>query len=138
VVLYGCKILSLTLREEHRLRMIVNKVLRRIFGPKIAEVTAEWRKLHNEELRDLCCSTSIIRIINLNLWCLHPVACMKSSTQRYYGRFYYLLLTYLLHASVVRPSSSRRNCVAYQRIEITVAPVLISVTSVSCWSVSSC
>jgi uncharacterized membrane protein len=49
--------------EEHRLRVFENKVLRRIFGPKRDEVTGEWRKLHNEELRDLYFSLSIIRII---------------------------------------------------------------------------
>ena len=53
VVLYGCKTLSLTLREERRLRVFVCSVLRRIFGPKRDEVTGEWRKLHNEELNDL-------------------------------------------------------------------------------------
>ena len=53
VVLYGCKNLSLTLREECRLRMSENLVLRRIFGPKRGKVTVEWRKLHNEELNDL-------------------------------------------------------------------------------------
>jgi hypothetical protein len=63
VVLYGCKTRSLTLREEHRLRVLENKVLRRIFGPKRDEVTREWKKLHNEELRDLYSSPSIIRII---------------------------------------------------------------------------
>jgi hypothetical protein len=41
---------SLTLREEHRLRVFENRVLKRIFGPKRDEVTGEWRKLHNEEL----------------------------------------------------------------------------------------
>jgi hypothetical protein len=51
------------LREEHRLRVFENRVLRRIFGPKRNEVTGEWRKLHNEELRDLYSSPSIIRII---------------------------------------------------------------------------
>jgi hypothetical protein len=44
---------SLTLREEHRLRVFENRVLRRIFGPKRDEVTGEWRRLHNEELNDL-------------------------------------------------------------------------------------
>jgi hypothetical protein len=63
VVLYGCKTSSLALREEHRLRVFENMVLRRIFGPKRDEVTGEWRKLHNEELSDLYFSPSIIRII---------------------------------------------------------------------------
>jgi hypothetical protein len=63
VVLYGCETWSLTLREEHRLRVFENRVLRRIFGPRRDEVTGEWRKLHNEELRDLYSSPSIIRII---------------------------------------------------------------------------
>jgi hypothetical protein len=57
------KLGSLTLREEHRLRMFENRVLRRIFGLKRDEVTREWRKLRNEELRDLYSSPSIIRII---------------------------------------------------------------------------
>jgi len=48
VVLYGCETWSLTLREERRLRVFGNRVLRRIFGPKRDEVTGEWRKLHNE------------------------------------------------------------------------------------------
>ena len=49
VVLYGCETWSLTLREEHRLRVSENRVLRRIFGPKRDEVTGKWRELHNEE-----------------------------------------------------------------------------------------
>jgi hypothetical protein len=63
VVLCGCETWSLTLREDHRLRVFENRVLRRIFGAKRDEVTGEWRKLHNEELRDLYSSPSIIRII---------------------------------------------------------------------------
>jgi hypothetical protein len=53
VVLYGCEAWSQTLREEHRLRVFEKRVLRRIFGPKRDGVMGEWRKLHNEELRDL-------------------------------------------------------------------------------------
>jgi hypothetical protein len=63
VVLYGCETWSLTLREEHRLRVSENRVLRRIFGPKMDEVTGGWRKLHNEELHGLYFSPSIIRVI---------------------------------------------------------------------------
>jgi hypothetical protein len=63
VVLYGFETWSLTLREEHRLRVFENRVLRRLFGPKKDEVTGKWRKLHNEELHDLYSSPSIIRII---------------------------------------------------------------------------
>jgi hypothetical protein len=63
VVLYGCETWSLTLREEHRLWMFENRVLRRIFGPKMDEVTGEWRNLDKKELHDLYSSPSIIRII---------------------------------------------------------------------------
>jgi hypothetical protein len=63
IVLYGCETWSLTLREEHRLRVFENRVLRRIFGLKRDEVKGEWRKLHNKELHDLYSSPSIIRII---------------------------------------------------------------------------
>jgi hypothetical protein len=55
--------LSLTLREEHRLRVFENRVLRRIFRPKRDEVTGGWIKLHNEELHNLYSSPSIIRTI---------------------------------------------------------------------------
>jgi hypothetical protein len=54
---------SLTLREEHRLRVFENRVLRRIFGTKRDEVTGGWRKLDNEELHNLYSSPSIIRIM---------------------------------------------------------------------------
>jgi hypothetical protein len=63
VLLYGCETLSLTLREEHRLRVFKNRVLSRIFGPKRDEVTGGWRKLHNEELHSLYSSPSIVRMI---------------------------------------------------------------------------
>jgi hypothetical protein len=62
VVLYGCENWSITLREEHRLRVFKNRVLRRIFEPKRDEETGGWRKLHNEELLNLYFSPSIIRI----------------------------------------------------------------------------
>jgi hypothetical protein len=65
VVLYGCATWSLTLREEHRLMVFENRVLRRIFGPKRDEVTGEWRKLHNEELHNLYLSPDIIRQVKL-------------------------------------------------------------------------
>jgi hypothetical protein len=55
VDLYGCETWSLKLREEHRLRVFENKVLRGMFGPKGDEVTGEWRKLRNGELNDLYC-----------------------------------------------------------------------------------
>jgi hypothetical protein len=63
VVLYGCETWSLTLREEHRLRVFENWVLRRIFGPKRDEVTGGWRRLHNKELNDLYSSPNIIPLI---------------------------------------------------------------------------
>ena len=53
VVLYGCETWSLTLREERKLRVFENMVLRRIFGPRRDEITGEWRRLHNEELNNL-------------------------------------------------------------------------------------
>jgi hypothetical protein len=58
----GCETWSLTLREEHRLRVFENRALRRIFGPKRDEVTEGWRKLHNEELHGLYSSPGIVRV----------------------------------------------------------------------------
>jgi hypothetical protein len=63
VILYGCETWSLTVREEHKLRIIENRVLRRIFGPKRDGVTGGWIKLHNEKLHNLYSSPSIIRIV---------------------------------------------------------------------------
>ena len=63
VVLYGCETWSLTLREERRLRVFENRVLRRVFGPKRDEVTGEWRKLHNEELSDLYSLLNIVWVV---------------------------------------------------------------------------
>jgi len=63
VVLYGCETWSLTVREERRLRVLENRVLRRIFGPKRDKVTREWRTLHNEEFNDLCSSPNVVQVI---------------------------------------------------------------------------
>jgi hypothetical protein len=68
MVLYGCETWSLTVREEHKLRVFENRVLRRIFGPKRDGVTGGWRKLRNEELHNLYSSPSIIRIIKSRSW----------------------------------------------------------------------
>jgi len=73
LVLYGCETWSLTLREEHRLRVFENRVLSRIFGPKRDKETGEWRKLHNEELCDLYSSPNIVRVIKSRrmIWAGH-------------------------------------------------------------------
>jgi len=63
LVLYGCETWSLTLREERRLRIVDNRLLRRIFELKRDEVTEEWRRLHNEELNDIYCSPNATRVI---------------------------------------------------------------------------
>jgi hypothetical protein len=67
-VLYGCETWSLMLREEHRLRVFENRMLRIIFGPKRDEVTGEWRKLYNEELHNLYSSPDIIRQVVWHAW----------------------------------------------------------------------
>jgi len=71
-VLYGCETWSLTLREERKLRVFENMVLRRIFGPRKDEVTGEWRRLRNEELNDLYSSSNIVRVIKSRMrWAGH-------------------------------------------------------------------
>jgi hypothetical protein len=73
VVLYGCETWSVTLREEHRLRVFENRVLRGTFGPKGDEVTGEWRMLHSGELHNLYSSPDIIRQIKSRImrWAGH-------------------------------------------------------------------
>jgi hypothetical protein len=63
VVLYGCETWSLTLREKRRLRVFKNRVLKRVFGSTRDEVTGKWKKLHNEELRDLYSLRNIVRVV---------------------------------------------------------------------------
>ena len=69
----GCETYSVTLREERRLRVIENRVLRRIFGPEKDEVTKEWRKLNDEELNDKDSSHNIVRVIKSRRmrWVVH-------------------------------------------------------------------
>jgi len=73
VVLYGFETWSLTLREQRRLRVFENRMLRRTFEPERDEVTGEWRELHNEVLSDLYCSPNIVRAIKLRSmrWVVH-------------------------------------------------------------------
>jgi hypothetical protein len=73
LVLYGCETWSQTLREEHRLRVFENRLLRRLFGLKRDEVTGEWTKLHNKDLHNLYCLRSIIRIMKSRMmrWVVH-------------------------------------------------------------------
>jgi len=73
VVLYGCETWSLTLREERRLRVFENRVLKRVFGPKRGEVTGEWRKLNNEKLSDLYSLPNIVRVVKSRriIWAGH-------------------------------------------------------------------
>jgi hypothetical protein len=79
VILYGCESWSGTgrLRGEHRLKVLKNRILKKIFGPKRYEVTGEWRRLHNKALKDLYSSPDITQIIkSKRMWWMGNVACM--------------------------------------------------------------
>jgi hypothetical protein len=83
VVLNGCETWSLTLREEHKLRVFENRVLRGIFGSKKDEIAGEWRKLHNEELDDLYCSPNIVRVTKSRIRWVGHVARMAERRSVY-------------------------------------------------------
>jgi hypothetical protein len=85
------------LREDRRLRVFENRVMRRVFGPKRDEVTGEWRKLHNEKLHDIYCSPTIVRIKSRMRWAgymarmgeerdMHRVLVRKPEGKRPLGR----------------------------------------------------
>jgi hypothetical protein len=77
VILYGCETWSLILREEHRLRVLEKRVLRRIYGSQRDELIEEWRKLHNEALNGLCSSPNIVQVIkSRRMRCVGHVARM--------------------------------------------------------------
>jgi hypothetical protein len=67
VVLYGCETWSVTSRQEHRLRVLQNTVVRKIFGPKSDEVLGEWRRLNNKEVYDLYSSPNIICVMKARM-----------------------------------------------------------------------
>jgi len=82
-VLYGCESWSLTSREERRLKVFENRVLRRIFGSKRDEVTGEWRKLHNEELNDMYRLPIIFRVVKSRTrWEGHVVRMGRAEERR--------------------------------------------------------
>jgi hypothetical protein len=83
-VLYGFETWSLTLREEFRLRVLENRVLRRIFGPKRKEVAGGWEKLHNKELHNVYSSSYVTRVIkSRRMRCAGHVACMGKKKNLY-------------------------------------------------------
>jgi hypothetical protein len=88
VVLYGCETWSLTLREQNRLWVFENRVLRRIFGPKRDEVTGEWKKLHSEELHILYSSPNIVRQIKSRRmrWAGHVARMGEKCVQGFDGK----------------------------------------------------
>jgi hypothetical protein len=85
VVLYGCETWSVTLREEQRLRVLENSVLRRIFGPKRDQATGDWRRLHNEELNDLHSAPNIPVTKSRRMrWAWHVAPMGKGEVHRGY------------------------------------------------------
>jgi hypothetical protein len=84
ILLVVCETWSLTLREEHRLRVFENRVLKRIFRPRGDEVTKGWRKLHNVELHYLYSSSSIIRMMKSRRkrWARHVARMGERNTYR--------------------------------------------------------
>ena len=87
VVLYGFETWSLILREERRLRVFENRLLRRVFVPKRDEVTGEWRKLHNEELCDLYSLPNIVRVVKSRRmrWAGHVARMGEGCTEFWWG-----------------------------------------------------
>jgi hypothetical protein len=84
VIMYGCETWCQTLREEHRLMVFENRVLRRIFGPKRDEVTGEWRMLHSGKLHNLCSSSEIIgQIKSRKMRCVGHMAHMGDGRDMY-------------------------------------------------------
>jgi len=86
LVVYGCETWSLTLREDPRLRVCENRVLK-IFGPKRDEVIGEWRRLHNEELNDPYSSPNIVRVIKWRRmkWAVHVARTGRGEERRIQG-----------------------------------------------------
>jgi hypothetical protein len=85
VVLYGYETWSLTLREELRMRVYENWMMRRILGPKRDELIGEWRKLHHVELNDLYSSAGIVRVIKLRMRWVGRVARLGESSIQSFG-----------------------------------------------------
>jgi hypothetical protein len=83
VVLYGCETWSVTLREEHRLRVFENRVLKRISGPQRDEVTAQSRKLHNRKLHNLHSLPDIRQIKSKRMRWAEHVAHMRGGRKAY-------------------------------------------------------
>jgi hypothetical protein len=116
VVLYGCETWSLLLREEHRLRVFENRVLRKIFETKRYE-DGSWRKLHNDELHSLCSSTNIVTVIKSRwVWWAGHVARMGE------GRGVYRVLVGRSESkrSLARPRSRWENKIKIDLREIGI------------------